>query len=341
MPATVHNQTEHLYEKLSAHVEAGANCLIAPTFWADTIEEKKEIIRQTERAAAEKAFVCGAIKEPKERTVFSGGTLSYDEFYCTIKKEAAFLYENMSCAMMFLYGFQTLAEAKFAVYAVREVCSLPICVLLDFGSEMILADGFDITTSVITLQSLGISTLGVMGKDCDHALDVILEMKEFCAVPLFVFPGANVYISPHEYGEYAADFVNQKCIMFGGGLGTDERHTAQIAKELWQLEPFMPDFPTVHAVCGKNQLYIMDFNNQVISKNKMLVEVDLESITKAEAVDEIIQRLSQNGLPPVCFVTKDIDVLERAIKLYPGRAAVKSDEYGEITAKEYGAIILN
>jgi len=129
--------------------------------------------------------------------------------------------------------------------------------------------------------------------------------------------------------------------MFGGGIGTDERHTAQIAKELWQLEPFMPDFPTVYAVCGKNQMYVMDFNNQVIGKNKKLIEMDLEKMTKTDEVDGMIETLVKNGLPPVCFSSKDIEILERAIKLYPGRAAIKSDEYGEITAKEYGAVILN
>ncbi len=340
LPASVYQKTEDVYHALCAQMEAGANCLIAPTFLCDTMEEKKEILRQTINAASDKAFVCGAVAPLADKTIFSEGTLSYDEYYNAIKKEASFLYENAPCAMMFLFGFQTLAEAKYAVFAVREVCNLPICVALDFQDGIVLSDGFDIATSIITLQSIGISALGIIAKDCDCALDVLLDMKEFSAVPLFAFPGANAHITPAEYGEYANDFVNNKCVIFGGGNGTDERFTAQIAKELWQLEPFMPDFPTVHAACGKNQMYVMDFNNQVIGKNKTLLEMDLEKITKTDAVDEMILTLIQNGLPPVCFVSKDIDILERAIKLYPGRVAIKSDEYGEITAKEYGAIIL-
>ena len=341
LPAAVFEKTEDLYHLFSRHIETGANCLIAPTYLYESNSEKKEAIRRTVNAAGEKAFVCGAIAPLSEKTEFSGGTLSFDLYYESIKQEAAFLYENAPCAVMFLFGFQTLAEAKYAVYAVREVCDLPICLLLDFDNSLTLSDGFDITTTVITLQSLGISGLGVMAKDCDITLDILLDMKEFASVPLFVMPGANAHISPAEYGEYAVDFVNNKCIMFGGGKGTDERFTAQIAKELWQLEPFMPDFPTVHAVCGKNRMYIMNFDNQVIGKNKTLIEIDMENITKAEDSDEIIRTLMKNGHPPVCIKTKDIEVLERTVKLYPGRIAVKTDDYGEITAKEYGAVILS
>lgn len=330
-----------MYKTFCNYVDSGANCLIAPTYLYDTEEEKIEAVRQVSNAADDKAFVCTAIADNGNRTVFSGGGVSYDTYYNKIKDEAAFLYENAPGAFLFLFGFRTLTEAKYAVYAVKEACELPVCVLLDFQSDMRLSDGFDIAASVISLQSLGISALGVMADSCDIALEILLDMKAFASVPLFVFPGANAaHITPHEYAEYAHDFVNNKCVMFGGGRGTDERFTAQMAKELWQLEPFMPDFPAVNAVCGKNQMYFMDFQNHVIGKNKKLIELDLKQISDPSQVDLLIEKLVKAGLPPVCFVSKEIDILERAIKLYPGRAAVKSDEYGEISAKEYGAVIL-
>lgn len=341
LPAAIFEKSEHLYQTFIDFVDCGANLLIAPTYLCSSEAEKKEAIRQVSNAASDKSFVCGAIPQPEEKTVYSGGTLTFDFFYNMIKKETAFLYENAPCACLFLFGFQTLAEAKYAVYAVKEVCDLPVCVLLDFQNTMCLSDGFDIAAAVITLQSLGISALGVMADDSDITLDILLDMKEFASVPLFVFPGAGTFITPTEYAQYAQDFVNNKCVMFGAGKGTDARFTAQIAKELWQLEPFMPDFPTVNAVCGKNQICFMDFQNRSVGKNKQFIEMNLEKVSKASEVDTIIEKLAETGLPPVCFTSKEIEILERAIKLYPGRAAVKSDEYGEITAKEYGALILN
>lgn len=340
LPAAVFEKPESIYKLLLSHIENGANLLVAPTYLYDNEKDKKEAIKETVNAAEDTAFVCGAIYAPESKTVFSGGTLGYDAYYEKIKKEADFLYKNMSCAVIFLLGFDTLTEAKCAVFAVREVCDLPICLSLDFKDKLTLTDGFDITSSVITLQSIGINALGVMADNCDIALDILLDMKEFSSVPLFAFPGANSYITPTEFAEYAHDFVNNKCVMFSGGKGTDERFTAQIAKELWQLEPFMPDFPTINAICGKNQIFFMDFHSNVIGKNKKIIEINLENITKTQDVDEIIEKIIASDVPPVCFSSKDIEVLERAIKLYPGRAAVKSDEYGEITAKEFGAVIL-
>ncbi len=341
LPAAIFERTEYIYKVFDELVENGANFLIAPTYLYDTEAEQQEAFRQTAFAAAERVFVCNAIAQPKERTVSSGGVLSFDEYYSKIKKEAIFLYENTPGAVMFLLGFQTLAEAKYAVLAVKEVCDLPICVLLDFQNTMYLADGFDIASAVITLQSLGVSAIGVMAEDCDITLDILLDMKEFAAVPLFAFPGADGTITPTEFAQYAQDFVNNKCVMFGAGKGTDSRFTAQIAKELWQLEPFMPDFPTVNAVCGKNQICFLDFQNRPVGKNTKFIEIDLEKVTQISDVDIMIEKIVQSGLPPVCFLCKDIDILERAVSVYPGRAAVKSDEYGEITAKEYGALILS
>ena len=266
--------------------------------------------------------------------------MSFDAYYDQIKQEAKFLYENMAASVIFLFGFDTLADAKCAVYAVKEACDLPLCVLLDFKNDTRLADGFDITAATITLQSLGISALGVMAGDCDVTLDILLNMKEFAAIPLFAFPEANSYITPYEYAHYAQNFINNKCVMFGTGKGTDNRFVAQIAKELWQAEPFMPDFPMINAVCGKTNICFFDFQDQMIGDCTSMIEIDLKNVTSFKEIDVIIEKLISTGLPPVCFISSDIEMLGRAVKLYPGRVAVKSDEYGEIVAKEYGAQIL-
>ena len=61
----------------------------------------------------------------------------------------------------------------------------------------------------------------------------------------------------------------------------------------------------------------------------------------AEEEGILIKKIQSAGTPPICFKSKELGVLERAMKIFPGRVAVKSDEYGEIAAKEYGALIIN
>lgn len=341
LPAFIFDKNFDIKEVFEAHIEAGANVLVAPTYLYNSEKSKKQALIETVNLAGEKVFVAGAVWANPEKTVFSDGILSYDAYYKIIKDEIKLIYDTHPVAVLFLMGFDTLAEAKYAVYAAKEVCDLPICVSLNFKDKNTLSDGYDIPTSVITLQSLGISALGIEGKDPDIVFDVLLDMKEFASVPLFAVPDANKHITPYEFAEYAHDFVNNKCVMFAGGENTDERFTAEIAKELWQAEPFMPDFPTVNAVCGKNNIFFMDFENKVIGKNKELLEIDLKGLTEDKEIDELILKIKSAGLPPVCFASKELGVLERAMKVYPGRVAIKSDEYGEIAAKEYGAIIIN
>ncbi len=341
LPAFIFDKNKKICESLEMQIDSGANIVVAPTYLFNSESEKKKAIKETVKASNGKTFVAGAVYKNPEKTVFSGGKLSYDTYYNIIKDEVKFIYQTHPVAMMFLIGFDTLAEAKYAVYATREACDLPICLCLDFKDKEILSDGYDIPTAVITLQSLGISALGFSGENPDIVYDVLLSAKEFSSVPLFAIPDANEFIAPYEFAEYAQDFVNNKCVMFCGGKNTDYRFTAEIAKELWQTEPFMPDFPTVNAVCGKNNIVFMDFENNIISKNKELIEIDLEGLSSDSEIDEMIFKIKKADFPPMCFKSKELGILERAIKVYPGRIAIKSDEYGEISAKEYGAIILN
>ncbi len=341
MPAFLFDENQDISLSFEEHIDAGANVLVAPTYLFNRESDKTRAIEETVKASKDKVFVAGAVFANSEKTVFSDGILPYDTYYKIIKDEIKFIYKNHPVSFLFLMGFDTLAEAKYAVFAAKEVCDIPVCLCLDFKDREILSDGFDIPSAIITLQSLGISALGIQGSNPDIVYENLLCAKDFASVPLFAIPDANEHIKPYEFAEYAGDFVNNKCVMFTGGKNTDSRFTAEIAKKLWQMEPFMPDFPTINAVCGKNGIVFMDFENKIISKNNRILEIDLTGVTIDSEVDEIILKIKSAGLPPVCFKSKELGVLERAMKIYPGRAAIKSDEYGEISAKEYGAIILN
>ncbi|MBQ3181236.1 MAG: homocysteine S-methyltransferase family protein, partial [Clostridia bacterium] len=306
LPAFIFDSGANICDQFESHIEAGANIIVAPTYLFNSENPKKKAISETVKASKEKIFIAGAVCRNPEKTVFSDGRISYDTYYNIIKEEVSFIYKTYPVSFIFLLGFDSLAEAKYAVYATKEVCDLPICLCLDFADKDTLADGCDVPTAVITLQSLGISALGFSGNGPDAVYDVLLSAKEFASVPLFAIPDANEFIAPFEFCEYAHDFVNNKCVMFAGGRGTDERFTAEIAKELWQLEPFMPDFPTVNAICGKNGILFMDFENNVISKNKELIEIDLEGLTNESEVDEMILKIKKAGFPPICFKSKEL-----------------------------------
>ena len=175
------------------------------------------------------------------------------------------------------------------------------------------------------------------GTNADDTLEVLSQMKEFAAVPLFALPTVSEFMTPEDFADYIPEYVGNKCTITGTANG-GPAYTAAVSKALWQIEPFKPDFHSVSAITGLSGVLFYDFKNQAISENKQMIEISIEN---EKEVEKIIKKLIEAKSPPVCFKSKDLDALELAVKLYPGRPAVRSDEYGEIAAKEYGALVLS
>lgn len=329
-------ELDELEDIFSGHVECGSNVLIAPTYLSDGYEGKEALLARTQQIAAEQAFVAGGILPVPGGIDLMGGDLSYDEYYDEVLEEAMFLSQS-GVSLLFLLGFETLLEAKCAVLAAREACDLPICIGLKFDAFTKLKDNTDPVNAVITLQCLGISAAGCAFSSVDAAADSVAVMKDFASVPLFVLPDVDNAVEPQDLSLYAGSFVSHKCVAVGAAHGSNSAYTGALSKELWQLHPFMPDFPQVNAVTAITQIFFMDFHNKVIGENKNLLEISIES---EEEVRPVIEKLIASNAPPVCFRITDMDALEFALKLYPGRPAVKSDQYGEITAREFGAFVI-
>lgn len=324
---------ENIVEFYQREMECGANVLFAPDF--REYGANREMLEQVVKTAGENAFTACCIPKTEGGLQLYGGKNTYEEYY-RMTLELAKLCKHAGISFLLLGGFSNLTEAKCAVLAAREACDLPLCVGLHFDDGLHLESGIDPSAAVITLQALGVNAVGVLGGDADGALEAVMQMKEFASVPLFALPEISSFMTPESMAEYAVSYVNHKCVLLGTYNGTSG-DTAAVSKYIWQAEPFQPDFPEVRAVTGLRGIVFYDFNNHMIGDNKRLLEI---AIAKAEEVEPLIKRLIASQTLPVCFNSKDLDALELAVKLYPGRPAVISDEYGEIAAKELGAMIL-
>lgn len=312
----------------SDYVQAGAHILLAPPcVFAD--DEEADILDQLFEAAEDHAFVAGQITAPDPAEAFD-----YDSFYNDVLNRAGWLYD-MGASMIFLTGFSDILSAKCAIYAIREASlDIPIC----FGITM-KDDGEMIKKSLsllIAMQALDICAFGCTNMDIEDSLELLSELQSFTTVPLFVIAAPGSYLEPELYSDYITSFTNHKCAMVGL-LNSSPAYTAAATKECWQLAPLKPDFPVLNAVCSQNESLFLDFTGKIVSKNKQLLEISTE---KQEEVEQALAIFNKPGAMPVCFCIKDIDVLEYTISHYAGRPAVRSDEYGEITAKEFGAFIL-
>ena len=324
---------ENLYEFYEEEMERGANVLFAPdSFVCDKGTNLNDVVT----AAGEKAFTASLITPVKGGLKLYGGENTYAEYYEKIRLAAEKCYKA-GISFIILGGFTNLTEIKCAVLATKEACPLPVLAGLKFDDEIKLESNIDPAKAIITLQALDINGVGVYdAENADDALEAISQLKEFAAVPLFAIPKVSEFMTPEDFADYMGEYAGNKCALVGTANGK-AAYTAALSKALWQTEPFRPDFHSINAVTGMSDILFYDFKNNTIGENKRILEISLETEKEAE---EVVSKLISSQSPPVCFKSKDLDALEMALKLYPGRPAVKSDEYGEIAAKEFGALVL-
>ncbi|MBE7010479.1 MAG: hypothetical protein E7418_03195 [Ruminococcaceae bacterium] len=315
------------------HVEAGAHILLAPPCKTCN-EQEAQVLKKLLEVADESAFVAGQITPLTEGLQEVGGNLLYDDYYQAILGQARFLEEE-GMSMIFMTDFADVLTAKCALYAVREGSSLPVCVgmRLQEGEE-----GLKKALAVlITLQAAEVSAVGITGVDIDESLELLSAMQAFATVPLFAITTAGSFITPEDYGDYVSSFVNQKCAMLGI-WHKSAAFAAAVTKASWQLSPLLPDFPVLNAICSDNETMFLDFKGNIVSHQKPFIEIKTEELSD---VQQALSVFNRPGTAPVCFCIKDIDVLRFALMHYAGRPAVRSDEYGEILARELGAFVMS
>jgi len=318
------------FSKHEEQLDAGAHILIAPPF---------EIMDETEEAqfeelleiAGTRSFVAGQLLMPP----VDEDDFDYDALYEQVFNQAKWL-EEMGASLLFVNGCHDLVATKCALYAIREASlTMPVCAGITLPDEE--ASISKAISLLITLQALGVSAFGCSYMDLEASLSVLSELQAFTTVPLFCIAEPGSFLEPYVYADYVTSMVHYKCAMIG--LNSDRTaYTSEAYKVIWQHMPLAPDFPMLNAICSQNVPMFLDFQGKIVSNQKQLIEIKTE---KEDELEKILPIINKENAAPVCFYIRDIDLLEYAIMHYAGRPAVCSDEYGEITAKELGALILS
>lgn len=330
---TIENEKdlECMEEVFNDYMECGANILIAPTNFADSNDEKEDIIRRTKKAAEDKVFVAGEIRISD----YDGNLNAFKE---NIKEEVKFLDES-EVSMIFINGAKSLTAAKYAYLSAKEVYEKPIALGLSFDYDGNLSDGATALSALITLQAMGVDAVGcVFDTDIDVVTEIFTTMCDFTTVPLFAYLNAD-FLTPEIFADYIPNLVNYKCAMFGISKGALLSHYIEMSKVLWQFKPYMPDFEEIHAVCSKKDIVFLDFKGNVIGDNKNILEIKIED--ENTDLDKLLEIVNSENSGAICFSVKDPDILDKLLFEYVGRPLIKSDEYGEIAAKEKGAFVYN
>ncbi len=268
------DRPEWLIDIHKQYIAAGSDIIYTNTFGANrlklkrcgyTVEETVRAAVKNARAAAEDtgtlvALDIGPIGQMLEPT----GTLSFEEAYDIIREQVV---AGSEADLIVFETMSDLYELKAGVLAAKENSDLPIICTLTFESNLRTFTGTSISSSALTLESLGIDAIGV---NCSlgpkELYPIVEEMSKWTNLPLVVKPNAglpdpvtNEYdCSPEEFTELMKAFIPLGVKFLGGCCGTAPEYIRQVSEmsagALYQ--PQHNDIPA--AVCCATNTVVID-----------------------------------------------------------------------------------
>ena len=397
-----------LLELQKEYIRSGSNILLAPTFTGNRIKLseyglEKDIVRiNSELVALSKQ----AVKESGARGYVAGdmtmtgkqlepiGTLSLEELIDVYKEQARIL-ADAGCDLFFVETMMSLAEARAAVIAVKEVCDLPVMVSMTFQEDGKTLFGSTPESCVVTLQALGADAVGI---NCStgpaEMVPLVKRMIKYAKVPVFAKPnngmpelidGKSTYtMKPEEFAGYGRAIVDAGVSAIGGCCGSTPKHIAAL-KKLVRNEKCEVELSGVPsrvlssetAICeitpggcfkvvgerinptgkkklqeelkeGKLELVARMAEQQTEAGAHILdINMGMNGIDEKEMMRQAIFCVMGQTNLPLCIDSSHVDIIEMALRLYPGRALINSISLEEHKlrpllkiAKKYGAMCI-
>lgn len=396
------------------YVAAGTNILYAPTFTANRIKlaeygleknikslirELTAISRQAAKAArpGQKVYVAGDLTMTGEKLKPMGDMEL--ETLIDVYKEQILVLEEAGVDLLVVETMMSLAEARAALIAAKEVCELPVMVSMTFEADGRTLYGTDAKTAAVVLESLGACAVGV---NCStgpaHMKGIIEDMvSHTMEIPVIAKPNAGLpYLDEQGYTCYnmdAEEFVEEMKLLveagatvLGGCCGTTPEfirglHDA-FGKEI-KAAPTGRRDPAIRYLTSERQTAAFGLEGNFIvvgerinptgkkllqaqlregNMDKVLqfaeeqekcgaqildVNMGMSGIDEKAMMLRAIEEVSGVTSLPLSLDSSHVEVLEAALRHYPGRALVNSvsletEKYEKLLpiVKKYGAMFI-
>lgn len=296
-----------------AYIQAGAQILTTNTFSANRFKLAGTGLNQADvictaveiaRWAAEDRLVAldigplGQLMEPY-------GTLSFNEAYEAFAEQVR-LGAAAGADLILIETMSDLYEAKAAILAARENADLPIFCTMTFQEDGRTLTGADPLTVVNTLQSLGVTALGI---NCSlgpkEILPLVQEMLKYAQVPVIVQPNAGLpqlvegetvfQITPAEFAAFGREMAAAGVRILGGCCGTTPEHIKALNNILADVKPVAVKAPRLTAASSGTTTVILGGPVKIVGERlnptgkrrlqKALRQGDLDYLLR-EAVDQ-------------------------------------------------------
>lgn len=228
------------------YLEAGSRVLLAPTFGASRAclapfgvepgrvgEVNRRLLALTREAAAGTGALVAGDLSPLGLSLPPTGETSFEELVAQYKEQVSAL----SDADLFLAETcVTMAEARAAALAVRELTDKPLWVTFTCDENGRTPAGADVLAGLIVMEGMGASAFGL---NCSVGPEKMVEqlgrLWEHAHVPLIAKPNAGEpgrYCTPKEFAQWGVELLKAGAWALGGCCGAGPGHIAALRDAL-------------------------------------------------------------------------------------------------------------
>ncbi len=370
------------------YVKAGTNILYSPTFTANRVKLKEYHLEEqmdsmitglvaiSKEAAAsstgQKVYIAGDLTMTGEQ-LQPIGTMPLEELI-SIYKEQIIAMEKAGVDLLVVETMMSLAEARAALIAAKEVTSLPVMVSMTFEPDGRTLFGTDAQTAAVVLESLGACAVGA---NCStgpaHMEGIISAMASVTNIPIIAKPNAGLpfldengitcyNMDAVEFAEEMEILVKAGATILGGCCGTTPEYISNLHQKFGTaVQHTVPRKPqgvrylasermTVSfGLDGKflivgerinptgkkllqaqlregNMEKIQQFAEEQEKCGASILDVNMgmSGINEKEMMLRALDEVTGVTNLPLSLDSSYVDVLEAALRHYPGRALVNS-----------------
>ncbi|MGN0152387.1 MAG: homocysteine S-methyltransferase family protein [Wujia sp.] len=374
----------HLIKLQREYIKAGTNIILAPTFTANRIKlaeygldsrlqeiNHRLVALSKEAIAAEghRGYVAGDMTMTG-RQLYPIGDLEFDTLVDVYKEQAKVLVDA-GVDLFIVETMMSLAEARAAVIAIREICDLPVMVSMTFNADGKTLFGSTPESSVVVLQSLGADAVGVnCSTGPEEMVKLIERMRVYAKVPVFAKPnngmpelidGVTRYtMTPETFAGYGQMLVDAGVRAIGGCCGTTPKHIAALRKYVRNSAQISDISVKTRVLASESAVQNIELDGRFLVVGERINPTGkkkLQEQLRAGNMDMVIQmaeeqtacgahildvNMGMNGIDeldmmkksiyeiigvtdrPLCIDSSHVDIIEAALRIYPGRALINS-----------------
>ena len=281
----------------------------------------------------------------------------------------------------------SLQECRAALLAVKETCGLPVLVTLTYQEDGRTLYGTSPETALVVLQSMGADAVGInCSTGPDKMAEAVKAMAAYASVPIVVKPNAGLPfldqegktcydMGADEFVRYMLPLMEAGATVLGGCCGTTPEYIEKLRLALPDKELPERKNKSIRALTTERNITpislegnFMIVGERINPTGKKALQAELREgsldmvIDMAEEQAELgakildvnkemmlraVKELTLTVDLPLSIDSSYVEVVESALRIYPGRALINSislepEKFRKLIpiAKKYGAMFI-